>query len=755
MQLKNFQQRAIKDLFSIGKALLNEQGSNTVLFQSPTGSGKTVMMSEVIFKLSEGFTTDETLCFIWVAPNNLHSQSRLKIKDYLFERSINTFSMFSDLQDNLIKHNEILFINWPSINKTSKNTIVRENEQEYYLEKIIENTRKLNRKIVLIIDESHDSASTTTSTGLINIINPSLIYKVSATHKEVSSDDEIVKVRVSQVKDEEIIRDKLLINDNSFKRDNFNIINDFDQRLNQEIITQSLNKLTELEKKYLNLKSTNKPLMLIQIPDKLNKSEEQPLLDEVIQMLKKKDITTDNGLLSLYMSDKNMGKINLDENNQPLADVKVLIFKRAIALGWDCPRAQILTLFREHKEFTFSTQTIGRILRVSEPDKGYYPDPDLNNAYIYTNLSNLNTVNEIADNFLVSATSYRNENYESLNLKSYHRKRNRSITRIDPSFREDFSTSALSLDLKNKLKLQNNKVYEYQISNQSIETIDDEKSIEGNIKVEINNPEDLQFRLDNLIVDLLKPEFTDMSENRSVKNVAASLYNFAENYLGISMNNELSEENHLRVLKIFLDHRNLNEFENVMKYAKESYKRKIEEIDDELIQTEWEVPTSISYIGESNELQTKKSIMKPYLIKPNTTQWESEKNFLEYLEKNENVKWFFKNGERDMTYFSVKYKDINSLEKLFYVDWIIMLNNNKLAIVDTKQGDTKKSSLYRHKGLIKYINSTKRDDIFGGIVSNTLDNYQGIWKLFVGESQQELEDNNFKSWINLDDKFNL
>ena len=755
MQLKNFQQRAIKDLFSIGKALLNEQGSNTVLFQSPTGSGKTVMMSEVIFKLSEGFTTDETLCFIWVAPNNLHSQSRLKIKDYLFERSLNIFSMFSDLQNNLIKHNEILFINWPSINKTSKNTIVRENEQEYYLEKIIENTRKLNRKIVLIIDESHDSASTTTSTGLINIINPSLIYKVSATHKEVSSDDEIVKVRVSQVKDEEIIRDKLLINDNSFKRDNFNIINDFDQRLNQEIITQSLNKLTELEKKYLNLKSTNKPLMLIQIPDKLNKSEEQPLLDEVIQMLKKKDITTDNGLLSLYMSDKNMGKINLDENNQPLADVKVLIFKRAIALGWDCPRAQILTLFREHKEFTFSTQTIGRILRVSEPDKGYYPDPDLNNAYIYTNLSNLNTVNEIADNFLVSATSYRNENYESLNLKSYHRKRNRSITRIDPSFREDFSTSALSLDLKNKLKLQNNKVYEYQISNQSIETIDDEKSIEGNIKVEINNPEDLQFRLDNLIVDLLKPEFTDMSENRSVKNVAASLYNFAENYLGISMNNELSEENHLRVLKIFLDHRNLNEFENVMKYAKESYKRKIEEIDDELIQTEWEVPTSISYIGESNELQTKKSIMKPYLIKPNTTQWESEKNFLEYLEKNENVKWFFKNGERDMTYFSVKYKDINFLEKLFYVDWIIMLNNNKLAIVDTKQGDTKKSSLYRHKGLIKYINSTKRDDIFGGIVSNTLDNYQGIWKLFVGESQQELEDNNFKSWINLDDKFNL
>ncbi|GAH95392.1 unnamed protein product, partial [marine sediment metagenome] len=38
-----------------------------------------------------------------------------------------------------------------------------------------------------------------------------------------------------------------------------------------------------------------------------------------------------------------------------------------IALGWDCPRAQILVLFRDWKSLTFSVQTIGRIMRMPEP----------------------------------------------------------------------------------------------------------------------------------------------------------------------------------------------------------------------------------------------------------------------------------------------------------------------------------------------------------------------------------------------------
>lgn len=38
-----------------------------------------------------------------------------------------------------------------------------------------------------------------------------------------------------------------------------------------------------------------------------------------------------------------------------------LLFKQAIATGWDCPRAKILIKLRENMSDTFSIQTIGRI----------------------------------------------------------------------------------------------------------------------------------------------------------------------------------------------------------------------------------------------------------------------------------------------------------------------------------------------------------------------------------------------------------
>ena len=45
---------------------------------------------------------------------------------------------------------------------------------------------------------------------------------------------------------------------------------------------------------------------------------------------------------------------NLANIEKPDDSTEVLIFKQAIALGWDCPRASILVLFRDWKSFKFS-----------------------------------------------------------------------------------------------------------------------------------------------------------------------------------------------------------------------------------------------------------------------------------------------------------------------------------------------------------------------------------------------------------------
>ena len=55
------------------------------------------------------------------------------------------------------------------------------------------------------------------------------------------------------------------------------------------------------------------------------------------------NITTDNGKLAVWLSNE---KENLANLEAPDNLTEVLLFKQAIALGWDCPRAAVLLIFR-------------------------------------------------------------------------------------------------------------------------------------------------------------------------------------------------------------------------------------------------------------------------------------------------------------------------------------------------------------------------------------------------------------------------
>lgn len=64
---------------------------------------------------------------------------------------------------------------------------------------------------------------------------------------------------------------------------------------------------------------------------------------------------------------------------------QVLLFKEAIALGWDCPRAAVLLIFRKLQSDTFTIQTVGRILRM--PEQKHYSNDILNFGYVYTDIA--------------------------------------------------------------------------------------------------------------------------------------------------------------------------------------------------------------------------------------------------------------------------------------------------------------------------------------------------------------------------------
>ncbi len=115
-----------------------------------------------------------------------------------------------------------------------------------------------------------------------------------------------------------------------------------------------------------------------------------------------------------------------------------------------------------------------------------------------------------------------------------------------------------------------------------------------------------------------------------------------------------------------------------------------------------------------------------------------------------NTTWWFKNGDRDATFFAVPYG--NGEQKPFYVDFILKLKDGRIGLFDTKAGFTQKLAGPKIDGLYRYIQSENKrgKNLFGGIVANTDPrNYRGRW-VYFNKKSKELKDNDFSNWVNLE-----
>jgi len=383
MQLKSYQEDAIEELLAKAKRLLGYAGEKKLVFKSPTGSGKTIMMAEFLKQLVNDRDVRQSLSFIWTAPRQLHIQSRDKLEIYFEDSRALKCAFFDDLDDGKIDENEILFFNWESINKAD-NVYIRDNEQDLNLSKVLERTREEGREIVLVIDEAHHHATSEISQRLIRDIGPKLTFEVSAT-PVITDEDEKVNVHLEEVKTEGMIKKAVILNDqfiNLLKQGK--IKTQLSGSSEELVIDAALKKRNELLKAYRKEKAQINPLVLIQLPDRIGSLEDR-MKEKVIGILKDKyNISTEKGnnKLAIWLSGEHVNKEDVERND---SEVEVLIFKQAIALGWDCPRAQILVLFRQWHSPIFSIQTVGRIMRMPEPDHGHYFTDMLNYGYVYTN----------------------------------------------------------------------------------------------------------------------------------------------------------------------------------------------------------------------------------------------------------------------------------------------------------------------------------------------------------------------------------
>lgn len=738
MELKIYQENAIEELLDKTKRLLGLSGGKKLVFKAPTGSGKTIMMAEFLRRLVDDREVKQPLSFIWTAPRKLHEQSYKKLENYFETSRALKCSYFEELDDRKIDENEILFFNWESINRAD-NIYICDNEQEFNLSKVLERTKEEGREIILVIDEAHHHATSEISQGLIRMINPKVTIEVSAT-PTISNEDEKVVAQLEEVKNQGMIKKAVILNDGCKNiGKNGKVKSELEKASDELVIEKAMEKRDELVKAFQKEKVDINPLILIQLPDRVGSLEDRAK-DRVVSILKEKyKISTEKGnnKLAIWLSGEH---INKEDVERPDSEVEVLIFKQAIALGWDCPRAQILVLFRNWHDPIFSIQTVGRIMRMPEPKKGHYKSDVLNYGYVYTNIEDVEIREDTSSGYITANFSRRKENYSPIDLLSCYSVRHREKTRIKPLFIGMFLEEAKRYKLKDKIDKNAKKIDMRIIADAIAENVDvlAGKTFVGDKEIKLGGF-DLKKYFDYFVRERLKTgPISFYPEDRSVGNVEEAILRFFEKEMEMDFGD--GED-------IVLSEKNKSHFMNVVEGTKKLYQEEVEKREKELNMFEnWNVPEKLTfgedYLGE----ERKKSIMNPFHVKYDSG---LEEKFVNFLDKpNNSVDWWFKNGDRDMTFFAVPYGDEE--KSPFYVDFVVKMKDEKIGLFDphgTHLSDFNEKS----DGLKKYIENEnkKGKNLFGGIIANTdAKKYNGKW-VYFDKDIKEYKKDNFDNWEDL------
>lgn len=741
IDLKPYQEKAVGQLIDTTIKLLEHDGPGEVaVFQAPTGSGKTVMTAKFIEGLIKELPKQD-LCFVWmsIGKGELHLQSKHSLEKIYagFPRVTLVEDAFSGGRERIVQ-NEVVVANWEKLrtkDRTSgdwKNLIMKEGEKLNFRD-VLEKTRE-QRKIILIIDESHVSADTARANELRDLIGADVVIEMSATprrpQQETSFTQDLARggagyviVDSKDVIDEGMIKKEIIINEDIEK------IAASEEDSQSAVLEAAYRKRLELKKAFEKQGTTINPLVLIQIPTA--EAGEQKI-EAVKKFLAAKSITERNGKLAIWLSEQKSETI--DSIAEPDDKIEFLIFKQAIDTGWDCPRAHILVKFRETQNIVFEIQTVGRILRM--PEQHHYGNDILNRGYIYTNLKSIEVKKEEYNpNIIKHLRAARIEDYKPLKLESYYKAR-ADYGDITSSFHDVFEKAAdeyfgtaRSTRTSENVKAVENKGVDLNIKKYQQELIADTHldaqnfdQLEG--KLDTDNMARLQVAADELMIffeQTLKNNLGPFKNvKRSVPTVKTAVYIWFRSVLG---SESWGDDDLLMVQKIFLHEKNRGHFEHVLTTAIDRYmavkerevRKRIEESEQRYT---FELPHELFYNEHADELvKTKKYSYDPSYL--NTDRSKPERAFEGFLNDNASeIEWWWKNGESKQDYFGIKYQYAGSIYT-FYPDYLVRFADGRLGLFETKDTADRDGKTYtkaKAETLQEYIAEQGNKKVFGGIV---------------------------------------
>jgi type III restriction enzyme len=774
INLKNYQEKAVGELIATFKTLLTKEEQKKVcVFQAPTGSGKTLMTAKFIEEIIRE-VPEMDLCFVWISigKGELHLQSKNSLERVFggAPRVSLVEEEFTGGRERIIR-NEVVVVNWEKLRSKERETgdwknILMKDGEKLNFRDVLSKTRE-QRKVIMIIDESHIGATAERTNELRDEINADVILEMSATPRITPDPRDLARgtagyvfVEPKDVIDEGMIKKELIINEK------IDEITD-DEADSQEVVLQTAyKKRLELKKLFEKEKANINPLVLVQIP---TAEAGEDKIKAVRKFLADKGITerkdgTGNGKLAIWLSEQKSE--TLDWVSEPDNEIEFLIFKQAIDTGWDCPRAHILVKFRESHSETFEIQTVGRILRM--PEQKHYASEDLNRGYIYTNVQSIIVKKEEYNpNIIKHLKAVRKEVYKPIKLTSYYKSR-ADYGDITSSFTPVFEKTACGhFGLKGDHTMFAQNVAKVEKEGVILDVKKYQQDIIANAKIEGTTFDEIEGKIDSaararltiagndlqaLFEQIIKERLGSFKNvKRSVPAVKTAIYTWFRKYLG----SKAWPEEMILVQMVLAHNGNRKQFEEILASAIEAYKavrekeilKRVEESEQFY---DFEIAKESFFNQHTDErVEHEKFVYEPCYL--SASRLNPEKNFEKFLAENsDKIVWWWKNGENKQDYFGVKYEYPVGVIHTFYPDYLVQLADGRIGIIETKDiGDRDGGNYTKAKAekLQEYIKEHKGKKLFGGIAIEKSDGWKINQKSVYDWSK--CEKNDWSEWEKL------